>query len=135
MVLLLTLLKDIKSQSNFSHVLFGWEMTLGRDTKKLLCNIGSIATEAAAAALMGQKTETALEWLEQGRCIVWEQLLKLRTPFARLAEVNRSLAESLRKVSRKLELAAPMDTDYLSEEDPDISLETAAIEHRKLAVG
>jgi hypothetical protein len=47
----------------------------------------------------------ALEWLEQGRCLVWNQLNSLRTPVDNLRAHDQNLAEELLAVSRALENA------------------------------
>jgi hypothetical protein len=49
-----------------------------------------VASEAAAAAISAKQYNTALEWLEQGHSIVWNQFLQLRTPFDALA-LDRSM--------------------------------------------
>lgn len=50
------------------------------DRHQHLVKIGKIAREAAAAAISVGQFDQALEWLEQGRSIVWTQILQLRTP-------------------------------------------------------
>jgi tetratricopeptide (TPR) repeat protein len=68
-----------------------------------LAKMGGIARDAAAAAISLEQYEKALEWLEQGRSIVWTQILQLRTPVDELREVNPDLADRLLKTSRLLE--------------------------------
>jgi hypothetical protein len=56
---------------------------LGRTINQRYKDIGSIGTsinEAAAVACEIGRYDLALEWLEQGRSIVWNQMLRLRTP-------------------------------------------------------
>jgi tetratricopeptide (TPR) repeat protein len=68
-----------------------------------LVQMGGIARDAAAAAISLGQHNTALEWLEQGRSIVWNQVLQLRTPLDELRSVDSSLADRLLQVSRLLD--------------------------------
>jgi tetratricopeptide (TPR) repeat protein len=74
-----------------------------RDRHKHLVEIGGIARDAAAAAISLEQYDKALEWLEQGRSIVWNQILQLRTPVDELRTVNSNLANRLLRVSRLLD--------------------------------
>jgi hypothetical protein len=73
------------------------------DRHQHLVKIGGIARDAAAAAISAGQYEKALEWLEQGRSIVWTQILRLRTPVDELREINQALADRLLMVSRLLD--------------------------------
>lgn len=55
------------------------------------------------AASAAEQYETALEWLEQGCSIVWDQLLSLRTLIDALHAVDPTLANVLTRVSMALE--------------------------------
>ena len=46
---------------------------------------------AVATALRFNKVDLALEWLEQGRCVVWTQLNQLRTPTDMICECDLQL--------------------------------------------
>ncbi|KAF5369560.1 hypothetical protein D9758_002654 [Tetrapyrgos nigripes] len=70
---------------------------------KELSDVGDIANAAAAAAIAAGKYELAVEWLEEGRTIIWGQLLQLRNPMIILSERHPDLAKELRDVSRALE--------------------------------
>ncbi|KAH6905453.1 CHAT domain-containing protein [Coprinopsis sp. MPI-PUGE-AT-0042] len=59
--------------------------------------------EAAAKAAQYHSTDKALEWLEQGRCFVWNQLQTLRTPLDHLERQNPRLAQRIRHVSTLLD--------------------------------
>ncbi|KAF5339975.1 hypothetical protein D9611_012387 [Ephemerocybe angulata] len=59
--------------------------------------------KAAAAALTLNRVDKALEWLEEGRCLVWGQLTRLRTPIDDLRRCDHELADSIVEVSRRLE--------------------------------
>ncbi|CAE6475321.1 unnamed protein product [Rhizoctonia solani] len=58
--------------------------------------------EAAAAAIQAGEMSLALEWLEQGRSIVWGQHLQLQTSLDDLASVNSELANSLKEAADEL---------------------------------
>jgi tetratricopeptide (TPR) repeat protein len=79
------------------------------DRYQHLAKIGGITRDAAAAAISLDKYDTALEWLEQGRSVVWNQLLHLRTPVDELYEVNPDLADQLLRISRLLERGGGQD--------------------------
>ena len=68
-----------------------------------LINISSLTTSAASAAFSQGDIEKALEWLEQGRCLVWGQLNQLRTPLDRLRAHDEHLAHLLSDISGALE--------------------------------
>ncbi|KAH6902034.1 CHAT domain-containing protein, partial [Coprinopsis sp. MPI-PUGE-AT-0042] len=70
-----------------------------------LQDISGVALEAASAACSLGRADKALEWLEQGRCVVWSQLSNLRTPMDHLRLHNSQLAQSLSDVSKQLENA------------------------------
>ena len=61
------------------------------------------ARDAAAAALELHRPDLAVEWLEQGRSIVWSQLSQLRTPVDDLRTVYPELAAQFERVSHELE--------------------------------
>jgi tetratricopeptide (TPR) repeat protein len=73
------------------------------DRHQHLTKIGGIARDAAAAAISLEQYDQALEWLEQGRSVVWTQILHLRTPVDELREVNPDLADRLLRTSRSIE--------------------------------
>jgi hypothetical protein len=101
-----------------------------------LTSMGNIASEAAATAISASQYDTALEWLEQGRSVVWNQLLQLRTPVDKLCEEQPTLANDLLHVSTALERASSRDvsTQRLStQSNQDISMEEEAQHHRRLA--
>jgi tetratricopeptide (TPR) repeat protein len=73
------------------------------DRHQHLAKMGGIARDAAAAAISLEQYDKALEWLEQGRSVVWTQILHLRSPVDELREVNPELADRLLRASRSLE--------------------------------
>ena len=101
---------------------------------KAVQSIAGIANEAAAAAIALGKFDIALEWLEQGRSIVWGQLLKLRTPVDELHNVRPDLALDLVRISRELDSAGTRDFQPKSSDQlTSVSLHQAAKTHYQLA--
>ncbi|KAF6758438.1 CHAT domain-containing protein [Ephemerocybe angulata] len=70
---------------------------------------------AASTAIRLGRIDKALEWLEQGRCLVWGQLTKLRTPLDDLRHHDIQLADSIVEVSRQLENAGSANPILRSE--------------------
>ncbi|KAJ7742344.1 CHAT domain-containing protein [Mycena maculata] len=64
---------------------------------------GTIVCDAAAAAITACQYKQAVEWLEQGRSIIWGQLLQLRTPMDTLKDSHPDLADRLSFLSSQLE--------------------------------
>lgn len=104
-----------------------------------LISISYLTTEAAACAFSVSKYHTALEWLEQGRCLVWNQLNQLRTPLDDLFAYDDVLASRLLAVSKELEgmgsrAGAFSSTDEAgSPTENYIKLEAQTQEHINLA--
>ncbi|KAG8729303.1 hypothetical protein FRC10_004079 [Ceratobasidium sp. 414] len=107
---------------------------LARDHRyEQVADIADMVLEGVTAAITLQAYNQVLEWLEQGRSIIWNQLLQLWSPFDQLSVVNATLAEELKDVANQLEGAATLDSS-MSEEHPGPSpLEDAAQRHRRLA--
>jgi tetratricopeptide (TPR) repeat protein len=109
--------------------------------------LGSKIVAAASAALVANKPALALEWLEEGRSIVWGQLDRLRSPFDALRRYHPSLADELECVSASLQGAGsrvnrtgPLGlapalgiTDEPTRSQSLAKLEEEAREHRRLA--
>ncbi|KDR86154.1 hypothetical protein GALMADRAFT_109669 [Galerina marginata CBS 339.88] len=70
-----------------------------------LPGMSDLPTSAAAAACQLGKPGLALEWLEQGRCVIWSQLNDLRSPLDDLRESHPTIADEIRSVSTALEYA------------------------------
>jgi hypothetical protein len=81
---------------------FGLPLT---ERHRVLVEAAHVAREAAAAALDAGRPEMAVEWLEQGRSIVWSQFLQLRTPVDELCAKHHALADQFQKILRDLECA------------------------------
>ncbi|KAH8798580.1 CHAT domain-containing protein [Flagelloscypha sp. PMI_526] len=77
--------------------------------------IDSSIHEAVSAAIRAQELELAVEWMEQGRSIVWAQLRGLRSPVVDLQGAHPVLAQKFQEVQRKIEmLYLPYDADNTS---------------------
>ncbi|QRW23791.1 CHAT domain protein [Rhizoctonia solani] len=72
-------------------------------------SIGRFASEAAAAAITHKEYSKALEWIEQGRSVVWSQLLRVRDPLESLHKQHPSLGEELKEIAKKLDKAMLLD--------------------------
>ncbi|KAG9122187.1 hypothetical protein FRC07_001537, partial [Ceratobasidium sp. 392] len=101
---------------------------------RILAEIGNIAAEAAAWAVSVKFYNLALEWLEEGRSIVWSQILRLRTPFDDLSVVDHELAEQLRDTASQLEAAGLRIEVTESPAPSELALELQAQRHHMLAV-
>ena len=80
-----------------------------------LQHISDVSTMAAACAFKLGKVDLALEWLEQGRCVVWGQINDLRTPIDVLRTKHPDLADDIVRVSNGLEISGskhPEDTNF-----------------------
>ncbi|KAH6881194.1 CHAT domain-containing protein [Coprinopsis sp. MPI-PUGE-AT-0042] len=100
-----------------------------------LHDIHGIGLKAASAACSLGRVDKAVEWLEQGRCVVWSQLSNLRTPIDDLRLHNWELAQRVGDVSKQLETAGSSRRQShigLSTSEK-ISLEDEARAHLKLA--
>jgi len=102
---------------------------------KDIAGIGDAVTDAAAAAIRLGEIHLALEWLEQGRSIVWGQMLQLRTPLDTLRQHHPNDADELEKISRTLEsTGSHSGRDHLSPSTTDTSQSSkrAKEAHRRL---
>ncbi|KAF6759269.1 TPR-like protein [Ephemerocybe angulata] len=115
-------------------VIAGLEQTVqGRYTQ--LEDSSGLALEAAAAACVLDRPDKALEWLEQGRCLVWSQLNNLRTPLDHLYTYDKELAQSIADTAKRLETAGSSrgQPDVSMSLKEKISLENEARAHIDLA--
>ncbi|EJC98895.1 uncharacterized protein FOMMEDRAFT_95233, partial [Fomitiporia mediterranea MF3/22] len=89
-------------------------------------NYGTLALDAVAYAVDGNRLEEAIEIGEQGRGLLWLQMRNFRAPLDDLAETNRELAERFKSVSRRLENLVTSSTEFQSKH---LSLEQEDIIH------
>ncbi|KAJ7214117.1 CHAT domain-containing protein [Mycena rebaudengoi] len=75
------------------------------DRHHQLLGAGQVVRDAASAAIAARDYKKAVEWLDQGRSIIWGQLLHLRTPVDELQESHPGLADQLMSLSTSLETA------------------------------
>ncbi|KAG8722250.1 hypothetical protein FRC09_006564 [Ceratobasidium sp. 395] len=96
-------------------------------------DIQGLVSDATTAAVRLQCYDLAIEWLEQGRSIVWSQMMQLRTPLDTLHASHPAMAEKLRHISNELEnLSIPsLGKQALSQDSA--SLHEVAQSHRRLA--
>ncbi|KAH9834461.1 CHAT domain-containing protein [Rhodofomes roseus] len=97
-----------------------------------ILSLQDFVNEAASIAIMLNKLDTAVEWLEQGRSIVWNQLLQLRAHYEELDEQYPELAKELRSAAQALE------KESISQSNANIAqssvfLHEAAAHHHQLA--
>ncbi|KIJ41386.1 hypothetical protein M422DRAFT_255581 [Sphaerobolus stellatus SS14] len=102
-----------------------------------LSDIGSVINAAAAMAITSGNLTLALEWLEEGRSIVWGQILQLHTPVDELHLKYPEYAEQLSKVSGALaDAGISRNTQNIQEGDLQsyqLTLEEEAQTHHALA--
>lgn len=80
----------------------GLEQTVQKRHRSLI-DISDLTMTAAATAMDKGELGTAVEWLEQGRCLVWSQINQLRSPVDGLQAQDAALAEHFLAVSKALE--------------------------------
>ncbi|KAG8712495.1 hypothetical protein FRC11_015028 [Ceratobasidium sp. 423] len=76
--------------------------------------VGKVVVEGAAAAINAQQYALGLEWLEQGRSVVWSQTLQLRTPLEELFAVHPELAQQLQDATVALHNSTSTSLDSIS---------------------
>lgn len=93
----------------------------------------TIVVAAVFAALCYSKVDIALEWLENGRCLVWSQLNQLRAPINSLCITNPSLADQFIQAANALEFYGTRSVLYLPPSmeklSADISLQNDNLNH------
>jgi tetratricopeptide (TPR) repeat protein len=102
------------------------------DQHALLAQVGDVVREAVTAAIQHDEYEMAVEWIEQGRSIVWQNLLNLRTPVDQLAESHPDLADRLRTISRQLETSTSHDSGF--NQTDKLGIDEVARKHRELSI-
>ncbi|KAG9121183.1 hypothetical protein FRC07_002967 [Ceratobasidium sp. 392] len=95
--------------------------------------IGDIALEASTVAIACHDYGTALEWFEEGRSIVWKQLLHLRAPLDELPTLDEQLAQELKQVSRELESVSTTSEIFDDVPAEVTSFEQVVQQHHRLA--
>ncbi|KAG8734697.1 hypothetical protein FRC10_011528 [Ceratobasidium sp. 414] len=88
---------------------------------------------AASLAAYFEEFGLAMQWLEEGRSIVWNQLLQLRTPLDQLATVDAPLAEELEQATQALQQVSSMGVLSAESLSDQSALEEVAQRQRRLA--
>ncbi|KAG8794806.1 hypothetical protein FRC12_021339 [Ceratobasidium sp. 428] len=88
-------------------------MTVRRRFKDI-ATIKGVVNQAAAAAIALREYNLAFEWLEEGRSIVWSQLLQLRTPLDDIRAANAALADQIEMVAYQLDQAGNTERAEIS---------------------
>jgi tetratricopeptide (TPR) repeat protein len=112
----------------------GLEDTLQR-RYAIIQDYKSLPLEASTVAFRLGRPDLALEWLEQGRCLVWGQQSQLHTPLDELRVKDGALAERLTDVAKQLEAAGASRQHSGSSTSPSekVTLEDEAAAHVQLA--
>ncbi|KAK7451177.1 hypothetical protein VKT23_012509 [Stygiomarasmius scandens] len=84
---------------------------------KELPGLGQIINAAVATAISDKNPEKAAEWLEEGRSIVWSQVLQLRSPLDHLYQQHPEIAKELEKVSQALDNAVSSSLNHTTTEE------------------
>jgi hypothetical protein len=98
-----------------------------------LLKAGAVVRDAVAAAIELKQYETAVEWLEQGRSVVWGQLLQLRTSIDHLQKSHPILGNQLKYLSQALEGAGSQDDMLHSLTESPQSVEASVKQYHHLA--
>ncbi|KAF8552759.1 hypothetical protein OG21DRAFT_1498181 [Imleria badia] len=97
-----------------------------------------VVREAAASAIDSGFTETTVEWLEQGRSIVWGELLQLRSSYEELSVAHpdhRELSAALENASATRERSSVFSEQTSSvAHSATESLQNEVDRHRRLAI-
>jgi tetratricopeptide (TPR) repeat protein len=94
--------------------------------------ISDAVSSAVATAITAGHFTRAVEWLDQGRNVIWGQLFQLRSPMDDLLVCNPELAQEFQAVSNALEKAgAGQGLQYLQ---PSMSVDDEANERRATAL-
>ncbi|KAF8751653.1 TPR-like protein [Rhizoctonia solani] len=100
---------------------------------KEVAPISRLATQAVASAIAEKDYKLALEWFEEGRSIVWGQVLQLRTSLDQLREVDQALAEEMQKVGKALNRIASLKSSHSNPSTQPNVPEHMAQSHHRLA--
>ncbi|KEP51259.1 aromatic di-alanine and TPR containing protein [Rhizoctonia solani 123E] len=93
----------------------------------------TLAVEAATAAIRSSNHSLALEWLEHGRCVVWNQSLMLRSPLDKLHSIDSELGAQLQSVANQLRNAGSYSRESQALASGSMTPEQVGQKHRRLA--
>ncbi|KAG8966853.1 hypothetical protein FRC03_011267 [Tulasnella sp. 419] len=89
----------------------------------------SLASDAAATAITTGDVKKAVEFLEQGRTLLWSQMGRYRTSLQALRNVDLELAQKFGKLSEQLEASTTTQTSEMSR----LSMEVEARKYRQIS--
>ncbi|KAG8951148.1 hypothetical protein FRC03_012627, partial [Tulasnella sp. 419] len=89
-----------------------------------------LSSDAARSAILRGNLEKAVEFLEQGRSLLWSQMGRYRAPLQKLHDISPDLADEFTKLSQEMEqFASFSSTDGASHQ----SMEDEARKYRRLS--
>ncbi|KAJ7479020.1 TPR-like protein [Mycena latifolia] len=103
------------------------------DRHHQLLRAGHIVRGAASAAIDAHEYSKAVEWLEQGRSVIWGQILSLRSPVDDLQMLHPKIAAELVSISNLLETSGTRSGIETDSFRPSQSLHATAREYHDLA--
>ncbi|QRV87056.1 aromatic di-alanine and TPR containing protein [Ceratobasidium sp. AG-Ba] len=98
-----------------------------------LVTVRDLAAQAAAWAISANLYNLALEWLEQGRSVIWGQTLQLRTSINDLHSANSELALRFHSIAFHLGAAASRSVAQSRDSEFLTDLVSEAAKHHQLA--
>jgi tetratricopeptide (TPR) repeat protein len=107
--------------------LAAWHGLSRADREQQLVSWPGVARDAAACALQAGRLELAVELLEQGRAVLWGQMLQTRADLTELAASHPELASRLAGIRRILDRA---DAQGLTDADGPAATEGRAARRR-----
>ncbi|KAE9399781.1 TPR-like protein [Gymnopus androsaceus JB14] len=109
--------------------------TIGHRYKEV-ARIGNTIGTAVATAISVGDLPLAIEWLEEGRSIIWGQIHQLRSPFTHLYDQHPEIAKQLQTVAQALDHAGTLPNQDIfgsMDKSKGAGLEKEAQSHRELA--
>ncbi|KAE9407699.1 hypothetical protein BT96DRAFT_963047 [Gymnopus androsaceus JB14] len=99
-----------------------------------LPHIGRVIGAAAATAISTGNLPLAVEWLDEGRSIIWGQILQLRSPLDDLRQKDPRIAKELEMVAQALQnTGTSIKNDFVDSGIKEATVEEEAQKHRRLA--
>ncbi|QRW14158.1 CHAT domain protein [Ceratobasidium sp. AG-Ba] len=99
---------------------------------EIISSSENIVVDAAAAAIKSGQFELAIEWLEAGRSVIWQQHLNFRLPLDELRLRSPELAERLENIAHHLDRVDVPQFSDLDFDNPQGS-ERLSQRHRQYA--
>ncbi|KAE9398697.1 hypothetical protein BT96DRAFT_1020002 [Gymnopus androsaceus JB14] len=101
-----------------------------------LPQIGRVTAAAVATAISAGNLPLAIEWLDEGRSIVWGQILQLRSPLDDLRHQHPEISKDLEMVSKALENAGTStknNIENITSGTEQTTVEEESQKHHRLA--